>query len=36
MYLTKFLSDENVVEIEDMDGEGIFFSTAGALVVITV
>ena len=25
MFLTKFLSDENVVEIEDMDGEGIFF-----------
>ena len=25
MFLTKFLSDENVVEIEGMDGEGIFF-----------
>ena len=25
MFLTKFLSDENVVDIEGMDGEGIFF-----------
>ena len=27
MFLTKFLSDENVVDIEGMDGEGIFFFT---------
>ena len=27
MLLTKFLSDENVVDIEGMDGEGIFCFT---------